>query len=155
MCVFLGLFRTAIRNTGVLSHKLRNSTHWGELSPFTYVLYQDIRVFSPTPSSPVYQLDGTYFYRSRALVFRVGYTISINVSTWRFGAAVRKTSKKPRWRRCSWQHVRICDSVCSNGLRSFITVVKSHHERISHLYDIEILIQIVWSLIALPPTNYF
>ena len=32
-------------NTGVLSHKLRNSSVWGKLSSFTYVLYQDIRLF--------------------------------------------------------------------------------------------------------------
>ena len=113
--------------------------------------------------------DGTYFYRSRAQVFRFGqrfYMIIVNVSSlfivylgrlyfvWRFGAAVCQTSKNYWWRYCPRQHVKICDSICSNGLVSYPTVLKSLYERIGHLYDIDIFVQIILSLIALPCTNY-
>ena len=32
----------------------------------------------------------------------------------------RRTSKKSRWRHCLIQHVRIHDTICSNGLRSYL-----------------------------------
>ena len=73
---------------------------------------------------------------------------------WRFSAAVHRTSKKYRWRRCSRQHVRIFNLICSNGLRSSLKVLKSYDKRIRNLYDINIFVQIILSLIALHSTNY-
>ena len=113
--------------------------------------------------------DRTYFRRLQAQVFQVGrscYTIIINVSkwfivclgcsyfVWHFGAEVRQNSKKYRWRRCSIQHVRICDLICSNGLWLYLTVIKSHDKRIGDLCDIDIFVQIILSSTALPHTNY-
>ena len=113
--------------------------------------------------------DKTYIYRSQSQVFQVGrrwYMISTDISTWiivcsgrfyffsRFGAAVPQTLKKSWWRRCSRQHVIIWNLICSNGFRFYPTVLKSHYERIDHLYDINIFVQIILSLIALPCTNY-
>ena len=72
---------------------------------------------------------------------------------WRFGAAARQTSKKSWWRRCSRHNVRICDFICSNVLRSYLTVLKLYGERISHFHDIEIIFQIILSLIASPCMN--
>ena len=112
----------------------------------------------------------TYFYRLWAQVFRVGwscYTIIINVSTWfiiclgylyfvwRFVNTVSRTSKKSWWRRCSSQHVRICDLICSNGLQLYLTIIKLHEERIRHLYDIDIIVQIILTLVPLYRVTIF
>ena len=43
---------------------------------------------------------------------------------WHFGSEVRWTSKKYRWRRCSRNHVKICHSICPNGLRSYLYSAK-------------------------------
>ena len=121
-----------LRNMGVLSHKLINCTHTGKGIAFCLILIPGYKLVSPTPSSPVQQLnspstrDRGYFYRVQAQVFRVGtrcYTINITISTWfiificyldcvwHFGAPICKTSKKS-WRRCcSIQHVIIYDLI--------------------------------------------
>ena len=128
-----------------------NSTHWGGgLSPFTYVLYQFIRLFWQhhclhyigwTAHQYVTGHISTGYEPNYSWS---GYTISINISTWfivrigrlyfvwRFGAAVRRTSKLSLWGCCLRQQVRICDSIFSNGLWLYLTVLKLHYERIGH-----------------------
>ena len=160
---------------GVLSHKFNKLHLYGKVVAFTYVLYCDIWVYHQRHSlqssgwTAHQRVMRKYFHRLRAQVFRVWrrcYTISINVSTWfiiflgylyfvwRFGATFFRTSKNSWWCRCSRQHVRICNLICSKVLQSYLTVLKLHEERIGHLYDIEIFVQIILSLIALPRTNY-
>ena len=110
-----------------------------------------------------------YFYRLWAQLFRFGwrcYTISINVSTWfiarlgrlyfvwRFVTAFCRNSKKYWWCRCLRQHVRICNLIFSNGLQSYLTVLKLHDKRIGHLYEIKTFVRIILSLTSLPCTNY-
>ena len=64
----------------ILSHKLRNCTRWGDLSPITYVLYQDI--------SLVHQCHRLYYsgWKSHQHVMGNISTIFCNVlhvtSTW-------------------------------------------------------------------------
>ena len=131
---------------------------------------------SPAPYSPVNHLDGpstrdrTYFFRLQAQVFRVKrrcYTISTNIYytlfifwfgclnfVWSFGDAVRRIPEKSRWCHCLRKRVRIYDSIFSNSLRSYLTVLKSNYERIGNLYDINIFVQMILSLISLPHTYY-
>ena len=74
---------------------------------------------------------------------------------WRFVNTVSRTSKKSWWRRCSSQHVRICDLICSNGLQLYLTIIKLHEERIRHLYDIDIIVQIILTLVPLYRVTIF
>ena len=130
---------------GVLSQKLINCTHLGGVIYFYLRFIPGHTFVSPTSLSPVQRLDGpsthdgTYFYRSRAHVFWVGWrfhTMSTNIYTWFivcfgclyflwiFVTTVLQTSKKFWWRCCSRQHVRIYNSICSNVLQLYLYSAK-------------------------------
>ena len=76
--------------TGVLSYKLRNITHWGVVYHLLPMFYTRKYVCFSNSSFLVTRLNGpstwdrTYFYWSRAQVFRVGrrcYIISTKIPT--------------------------------------------------------------------------
>ena len=146
---------------GTLSHILRNCTHGGKFVAFWLHFILEHTFISPAPSPPVYRMDGlstrdrTYFLKLRAHVFWVRwrwYTIIINVYmwfivclghlyfVWRFGTAGCRTSRNSWWRRFSRQHVIIFYLIFSNGLRFYLTLLKSQKELIGHLYDIKIFV---------------
>ena len=82
--------------------------------------WPDIFLQVTSPRLPGRELVFYYKYQRVSTWFFVCFVRLYFV--WRFGVANRWTSSKSCWRCCSTHHIRICDLICSKGLRSYLTI---------------------------------